>query len=465
MKMSRTISGKPLPTSQDNLTGYISGFPVSSLIQAIELEQKTCTMQVRKNGNEGCIYIKNGVVLNAQTDTLSGENAAIRILGWENPKIKLTKACKTSKRDIHSSLTRLILDASRLKDESNYASRAPNRLIEAIHLLEGHHFKAAYTLICAYLKTNPKSDMAWFWRSRCLGKLNAISNALVKCSQLTPNSKLIAEEIQKIEHAHKHVKDGQIRRCPFCWSPMEAKAHQCFYCNSKLTIAGALRENTREKVKSKFLIDAVTRYTDVIAREGSMTAAYYLSLANCNLNKAEEALDLLTEAARANPDNQFLSKQLNSVVNHVATRLTKYEDIASLKTKKLKRVQPADQKDNKKILVVEDSPTTRKVIGLTLKQKGYALVEAQDGLEALSLMNEERPDLILLDIILPKMDGYRILSIIKKTQDLKDTPVILLTSKDGLINKAKGRLAGATAYLTKPFEPKELIGTVRKYLP
>jgi twitching motility two-component system response regulator PilG len=90
-------------------------------------------------------------------------------------------------------------------------------------------------------------------------------------------------------------------------------------------------------------------------------------------------------------------------------------------------------------------------------------VEAKDGLEALSKINDERPDLVLLDIILPKMDGYRILSIVKKTPELKDTPVILLTSKDGLVDKVKGRLAGSTAYLTKPFEPNDLIETVRKY--
>ena len=118
----------------------------------------------------------------------------------------------------------------------------------------------------------------------------------------------------------------------------------------------------------------------------------------------------------------------------------------------------------KKVLVVEDSPTTRKVIALTLTQKGYMVIEAQDGMEALSRLSEEKPDLILLDIILPRMDGYKILSIIKENEELKNTPVIMLTSKGGILNKVKGKLAGSTAYLTKPFEPKDLIKTVEKYL-
>ena len=98
-----------------------------------------------------------------------------------------------------------------------------------------------------------------------------------------------------------------------------------------------------------------------------------------------------------------------------------------------------------------------------MKQKGYAVVEACDGLEALSKIDEERPDLILLDIILPKMDGYKILSILKENEDFNDIPVVMLTSKDGIINKVKGKIAGSTAYLTKPFDPKDLIETVGKY--
>jgi twitching motility two-component system response regulator PilG len=195
-----------------------------------------------------------------------------------------------------------------------------------------------------------------------------------------------------------------------------------------------------------------------------MRVYYFLSLAHCNPNKAEQALDLLNEASRFSPNNKFLSAQLNIVINHVATRLTTYEQRKPKpKNQILNNILP-EQSGKKKILVVEDSPTTRKVVVLTLKQKGYALMEAQDGLEALSKIDEERPDLILLDIILPKMDGYKILSLIKENKDLKDIPVIMLTSKDGFIDKCKGKLAGSTAYLTKPFEPKDLIKTVRKYI-
>ncbi len=462
--MSGTSLGRNQAISDKNPAGYINGIPVSSFIQVLELEKKTCTLLVSADGMNGCLYLDNGVVLNAETGKLSGEEAAILILGWENAQIKMINDCTNKKRDIQSSLTRLILDAFRRKDELNDANHAANELVRAIHLIEGSHFKKGREFLADYLKKNPNSSKAWLWFSRCLGSMNAISAALDNCSKLTPKSLQIGEELLKLKKARQYVKDVQVGRCPFCWTPLNRNARQCYYCLSKLSIASALKDNTLEKVNSRYLIDAVTRYTDVVAREDNLKAIYYLSLANCNLDKVDEAMDLLNEVSRTNPDNKFLSDQLNLIINHVATRLNKYERSIGLQAEIVRPSSAAVESNKKKVLVVEDSPTTRKVVVLTLKQKGYILVEAKDGLEALSKINDERPDLVLLDIILPKMDGFRILSIIKKTPELKDTPVILLSSKDGLVDKVKGRLAGSTAYLTKPFEPRDLIETVRKYI-
>lgn len=461
--MSGTSVGRNQPVSEKNPAGYINGIPVCSFVQVLELEKKTCTLLVSADGTNGCLYLDKGVVLNAETGKLSGEEAAILILGWENAQIKMIDDCAKKKKDIQSSLTRLILDAFRRKDELNHADHAANELVQAIHMIEGGHYKKGRALLATYLKTNPHSSKAWLWFSRCLGSMNAISAAIDNCAKLTPKSLQVREELFKFKRALENVKDVQVGRCPFCWAPLNRKTRQCYYCLSKLSIATALKDDTLKEVNSKYLINAVTRYTDVVAREDNMKAVYYLSLANCNLDKVDEAMDLLNEVSRTNPDNKFLSDQLNLVINHVATRLNKYEHSQKKQVDVARPVDTATESNKKKILVVDDSPTTRKVVVLTLKQKGYLLVEAKDGLEALSKINDERPDLVLLDIILPKMDGYRILSIVKKTPELKDTPVILLSSKDGLVDKVKGRLAGSTAYLTKPFEPNDLIETVRKY--
>ena len=124
----------------------------------------------------------------------------------------------------------------------------------------------------------------------------------------------------------------------------------------------------------------------------------------------------------------------------------------------------AVQKTDKKVLVVEDSRTQRAVICRMLKQNGYDSVEASDGYEALEQVDEEKPDLVLLDIVLPGMDGYKVMTLIKEKPGMKNVPIIMLTSRDGLIDKMRGKVSGTDEYLTKPFVYEELIAKVDKYL-
>lgn len=118
----------------------------------------------------------------------------------------------------------------------------------------------------------------------------------------------------------------------------------------------------------------------------------------------------------------------------------------------------------KKILAVEDSALARKVLVQTLVKSGYTVVEARNGLEALDKLGNELPDLVLLDLILPQMDGYQVLSAMKKHEFYKDIPVIVLTSRDTLFDKLKGKMSGTDEYLTKPIDPGKLLSKVEKYL-
>lgn len=116
------------------------------------------------------------------------------------------------------------------------------------------------------------------------------------------------------------------------------------------------------------------------------------------------------------------------------------------------------------ILVVDDSPTVCKIVQLTLQREQMSVIVAKDGPSALAAVIDHRPDLILLDVVLPKMDGYSICQTIRKHPDYRETPIIMLTGKDGFIDRMRGRMAGSSEYLTKPFESQELIQTVKKYL-
>ncbi|HEU0028595.1 MAG TPA: response regulator [Ktedonobacterales bacterium] len=116
------------------------------------------------------------------------------------------------------------------------------------------------------------------------------------------------------------------------------------------------------------------------------------------------------------------------------------------------------------VLVVDDSPTVRKIVQLTLQRENIQVVTAGDGLSALAAVSDTQPDLILLDIVLPRMDGYNICHLVRNNPEYRDLPIIMLSGKDGIFDKMRGRLAGSTEYITKPFDSSELVQAVRRYL-
>lgn len=115
------------------------------------------------------------------------------------------------------------------------------------------------------------------------------------------------------------------------------------------------------------------------------------------------------------------------------------------------------------VLTVDDSAIVRKAVVGSLEKEGYKVLEAASGMDALSILKEITPDLVLLDITMPIMDGYEVCKLIKKSPELKSLPVVMLSGKDGFFDKVKGKLAGSNEYITKPFEPNTLLKTVRKY--
>jgi twitching motility two-component system response regulator PilG len=118
---------------------------------------------------------------------------------------------------------------------------------------------------------------------------------------------------------------------------------------------------------------------------------------------------------------------------------------------------------NLKIMVIDDSSTIRRSAEIFLGQAGYQVVLAEDGFDALAKMNDHKPALIFCDILMPRLDGYQTCALIKKSAKFHATPVIMLSSKDGLFDRARGAMVGSDAYLTKPFTKDSLLKTVREY--
>lgn len=119
--------------------------------------------------------------------------------------------------------------------------------------------------------------------------------------------------------------------------------------------------------------------------------------------------------------------------------------------------------ENLRIMVIDDSSTIRRSAEIFLGQVGYKVILAEDGFDALAKINDTHPHLIFCDILMPRLDGYQTCALIKKSAKFRDTPVIMLSSKDGLFDRARGAMVGSEEYLTKPFTKDSLLKTVRKY--
>ena len=117
-----------------------------------------------------------------------------------------------------------------------------------------------------------------------------------------------------------------------------------------------------------------------------------------------------------------------------------------------------------KVMVIDDSKTIRRTAETLLAKEGCEVITAEDGFDALAKIADHRPDIVFVDVMMPRLDGYQTCALIKNNSEFRSTPVIMLSSKDGLFDKAKGRIVGSDEYLTKPFTKESLLRTVETHL-
>lgn len=124
-----------------------------------------------------------------------------------------------------------------------------------------------------------------------------------------------------------------------------------------------------------------------------------------------------------------------------------------------------EKSESLKVMVIDDSKTIRRTAETLLKKEGCEVITAIDGFDALAKIADSRPDIIFVDIMMPRLDGYQTCALIKNNAAFQATPVIMLSSKDGLFDKAKGRIVGSDQYITKPFSKSELMGAIKTHVP
>ena len=240
--------------------------------------------------------------------------------------------------------------------------------------------------------------------------------------------------------------------CPFCSSMNEPQSFECSSCAATLSLSdiGSLLGNNR--ANREVIQNAVTQMEgEWNLREFDEKEMTSLALGHFNLQNFEPALKYLQEASRLNPNDVILAGQVNAVAIRLDEMRRQDENRESMPK-------------GKTILVVDDSPTVRKLISGKLEKAGHTVVCAVDGVDALAKLESELPDLVLLDITMPRMDGYEVCKQIRSDPAAKGLPVVMISGKDGFFDKVRGRMAGTTGYITKPFGPETLMKAIETYL-
>jgi twitching motility two-component system response regulator PilG len=159
------------------------------------------------------------------------------------------------------------------------------------------------------------------------------------------------------------------------------------------------------------------------------------------------------------------SKETDYSVNLAAALEQSAEQIVNIQDAVIAPTEISPEPVPPTILAVDDSPTVRKLISITLEKHGFRVITAEDGMTALQFLSADPPGLVLTDINMPRLDGYQLCKLIKKHEKTRSIPVIMLSGKDGMFDKLRGRLVGCNDYITKPFESAEIIKKVSSYLP
>jgi twitching motility two-component system response regulator PilG len=341
-------------------------------------------------------------------------------------------------------------------------------LSEAITAAKLGQLALARKLLSDLVAREPKSEQAWLWVAALTEDRNVAYEALNRVLDINPNNRqaMNALALARLQESAvqnglpaRSAPEGQRRQpvsvtplppaaapsqttpapavnawtCPLCATPSSQPARRCPACKAIVGLAALDEYAANKGVSEDLLLGTVEVLESRIATSDSLDTRVNLALLYLNLNRSAEALPHLTKAVQMRGASPLLS------------RLTE-----SLAARKL-------------IVAVDDSLTVRKIVSITLERMGYRVMTAREGQQGIELVDRQKPDLILLDITMPGMDGYQVCKAIKQNPATRKIPVVMLSGKDGFFDKVKGRLAGATDYITKPFREATLAEAVKKY--
>jgi twitching motility two-component system response regulator PilG len=306
---------------------------------------------------------------------------------------------------------------------------------------------------------DPTCELSWLWLA---GVTEDPSEGIVYLERVLRLNPANDRARAGIDHFRAKLPPAQWY-CPICQGRAKDKFLNCPGCGAVLDLARADQALANPTADAARVQDGAARLAADVRAHPTFVAHYYLGMALLNLGRPEDALPQFRAAQKYKPDDPNLVAQvvqLEAAVSDAAPPTRKFQA-----PPRARPTPPPAGPGPKTVLIVDDSPTLRRILGLTLQKNGFQVIEAADGEDALDRARERPPDLVLLDVHMPGLDGFAVCKRLREDPATARTPVILLGGKDGFLDRMRGRTAGSDRHVAKPFQPDALLRVVREYCP
>ncbi len=349
-----------------------------------------------------------------------------------------------------------VLKINPANDRAKVGLRATRLQLVQYHVRKQERAKA-WALLSEIVADDPNHEAAWVLMAEVADDPEAARRCLTEALRVNPHNAKAQAALQNLQPAWLPAAEAPppppepaaTWACPLCGHKAATDHSECPHCEAILTFRPPADFAAHKVGKPGALAAAVDRLAGVPEGEADYDTYVNLALALLNQQRFADALAELENAMRGRPAARVLAGYLDALRGHIAAEANSLASRGGRRT----------------VLVVDDSPTVRKLVALTLEKAGYVVAQAEDGYQAMSLVKERGvPGLFLLDIMMPGMDGWQLCKLIRQDAATARVPVVMLSGKDGFFNKVRGRIAGASQYITKPFKPDELVAAVKKHV-
>ena len=322
-------------------------------------------------------------------------------------------------------------------------------LSDAIQAIRLGQRRLAREIIIRVIEAEPTNENAFLWLAAIAETREEALSILERVLVMNPSNALVSNAlgVQRLNYRFQPADaaplplqqppsiDPLSPDCPVCQTPKSGSSGVCPACGAAYSLQEFQALQLNGGANERRIEEAIKSWQGKLATVKSFDAYLGIGLGYLSLNRSGDALPFLRNARDLKPSDP--------VLNDACLEL----------------------EERKLVLTVDDSATVRRLISITLERQGHRVRTAVHGLDGLNKFEEEKPDLVLLDITMPHMDGYELCKALRRSPGAKTLPILMLSGNDGVFDRVRGKMAGATDYLTKPFQSEVLLNALAKFLP